>query len=233
MIELLTILFPIALLDSVSIVPLCIVVLVVLLAGPKPVLKSAAFILGIFVSYLACGVLVLLGLESVLDEVRAYTIRLWKSPETEELILQILIGIVLCAVGLRMALRGKKPTRQPVAIGMTTLQALGAGAALTIVGLPGAVPYLAAIDLVLREHLSLSREIVVLAYYNVVFVAPLAAIVGLRRVLGDRSQRFLDGTRRFLDTWGQRIIVVLLIVLGTVLIADGIGWFFDYPLIPV
>lgn len=233
MLELLTILTPIALLDSTSIVPLCIVILVVLLAGPRPLLKSASFILGIFVVYLACGMLVLLGLESVLDELRAYTIRLWKSPETEELILQMLIGLVLCAVGLRMAFRGKRSTEKPVATGMTTVQAFGAGAVLTIVGLPGAVPYLAAIELVLREHLSLKREILVLGYYNAVFVAPLAAIVGVHLALGERGRSVLDGTRRFLDAWGHRVILVLLIVLGALLIADAIGWFLGTPLIPV
>ncbi len=50
MIELLTILTPIGLLDSTSIIPLCIVFLVVLLTGPNPALKSFALILGIYVA---------------------------------------------------------------------------------------------------------------------------------------------------------------------------------------
>lgn len=233
MIELLTILTPIALLDSASIVPLCIVVMVVLLAGPRPVLKTTSFILGVFTVCFATGLLVLLGLGTVLDELGAYTIRLWKSPETEELILQMLIGLVLCAVGLRMALRKTKPTEKPVAKGMTAVQAFGAGAALTVIGLPAALPYLAAIELVLREHLSLKWEVVALGYYNAIFVAPLAALVGLHLVLGQRSREALLATQRFLDTWGERAIMLLLIVLGAVLVADAIGWFFGHPLIPV
>lgn len=233
MLELLTILTPIAVLDSVSIVPLCIVVMVVLLAGPRPVVRSLSFIFAIFVVYLACGMLVLLGLESALHELRAYTVRLWQSPETEELILQIVIGIVLCAVGLRMAFRGRKVAAKRVTGGMTTAQAFAAGAGLTIVGLPGAVPYLAAIELVLREHLGLKREIVALAYYNAVFVAPLGALVVLHLALGERGRGALEQTRRLLDTWGQRVLVVLLVALGLLLIADGIGWFLGYPLIPV
>ncbi len=233
MLELLAILTPIALLDSTSIVPMCIVVLVMLLAGPHPIFRSCSHILGIFVVYLACGALILLGLETVLDEIRAYTLRLWKNPETEEILLQILIGSVLCGLAVRMARSPKERVDKPVSSGMTAAQAFAAGAVLTVVGLPGAVPYIAAIDLILREDLDLVNQALVLGYYNVVFVAPLFAIVAVHGALGDRSQRVLDSIRRVLETWGQRVVVVLLFALGAVLVADGLGWLLGYPLIPV
>ena len=233
MVELLTVLTSIGLLDSASIIPLCIVTLVVLLAGPSPFLRSVALILGIFAVYFACGFLILLGLQSAFDEINAYAVRLWKAPETEELIFQILIGIILFAFGLRITRGRKKRAEKPVASSMTALQAVLAGAGLTIVGLPGALPYFAAIDLTLRAELTLMQRILVLGYYNIVFVAPLAAIVVLRLALGERSQSTLDEVKRFFDRWGQRVIVVLLMTLGVVLIVDGIGWVFGYPLIPV
>ena len=233
MVELLTVLTSIGLLDSASIIPLCIVTLVVLLAGPSPFLRSVALILGIFAVYFACGFLILLGLQSAFDEINAYAVRLWKAPETEELIFQILIGIILFAFGLRITRGRKKRAEKPVASSMTALQALLAGAGLTIVGLPGALPYFAAIDLTLRAELTLMQRILVLGYYNIVFVAPLAAIVVLRLALGERSQSTLDEVKRFFDRWGQRVIVVLLMTLGVVLIVDGVGWVFGYPLIPV
>ena len=233
MIELLTILTPIGLLDSISIVPLCIVVLVVLLAGPSPVLKSFALIAGIFAVYFACGLLILLGLQSAFDEINAYVVRLWKPPETEELVTQILLGIIMCAFGWRITTGRKKRAERPVASGMTAIQAALAGAGLTIVGLPGAVPYFAAIDLTLRADLTLLQQVLVLGYYNFVFVFPVAAIVVLRLAFGERSQRVLDGVKRFFDRWGQRVIVALLMTLGAILVLDGVGWFFGYPLIPV
>ncbi len=233
MVELLTVLTSIGLLDSASIIPLFIVTLVVLFAGPSPVLRSFALILGIFAVSFACGFLILLGLQSAFDEINAYAVRLWKAPETEELIFQILIGIILFAFGLRITRGRKKRAEKPVASSMTALQALLAGAGLTIVGLPGALPYFAAIDLTLRAELTLMQRILVLGYYNIVFVAPLAAIVVLRLALGERSQSTLDEVKRFFDRWGQRVIVVLLMTLGVVLIVDGVGWVFGYPLIPV
>ena len=233
MVELLLILTPIGLLDSISMIPICIVILVVLLAGPQPLLRSSALIVGIYATYIACGILILLGLQSVFDEISAYTLRLWKNPETEELILQVLIGVVLSAFGLRIATARKRRTVKPVASDMTIVQALLAGAGLTIVGLPGAVPYFAAIDLILRADVTVFQRMLALGYYNFVFVMPLAAIVALRLILGEHSTGILDAVKQFFDSWGQRLIVALLLILGVVLVVDGIGWFLGHPLIPV
>jgi len=109
----------VALLDSLSIIPLCIVFLIVLLAGPRPVVRSSAFLFGVFISYLAAGVLVMLGLQEIFDEVNAYLVRLWKSPYTEELILQIVLGAVLVAFGWRLAVHRAKHASEPTAEAMT------------------------------------------------------------------------------------------------------------------
>ncbi len=233
MTDLLVVLTPIGLLDSTSIIPLCIVLLVMLLAGPNPLVRSCALILGIFVAYLAFGLLVLFGLQTIIDEVEVYIDRLWTNPNLEELILQIIIGMVLCVVAWRMIAKDKKRADKPAPSSLTAVQAFTSGAVLTIVGLPGAVPYFAAIELTLRAELAMAEEIIALVFYNVVFVLPIAAIVVLRAILGDRSQRLFDRIKVFFDTWGQRVIVALLIVLGVILILDGIGWLVGYPLIPV
>lgn len=233
MTDLLVVLTPIGLLDSTSIIPLCIVLLVVLLAGPNPIVRSCALILGIFVAYLAFGLLVLLGLQTIIDQIDAYIDRLWTNPNLEELILQIIIGLVLCVVAWRMTAKDKKSVDKPAPSSMTAVQAFVSGAVLTIVGLPGAVPYFAAIELTMRAALTTAEEIMAIVFYNVVFVLPIAAIVVLRVILGHRSQRLLDGIKRFFDSWGQRVIVALLVILGVILILDGIGWLIGYPLIPV
>jgi len=233
MAELVLVLTPIALLDSTSIIPLCIVLLVILLGGPSPLFRSTALLAGIFVTYLACGLLVLFGLQSVFDAINAYALEVWKNPNTVELISQILIGFVLVVLGLRMARGRKQQTEKKAPTAVTASQAFVTGAGMTIVGLPGAVPYLAAIDLILRSDQTTGQAVMVLAVYNIVFVSPLAAIVALSLVLGERSQRLLHNIRGFFDRWGQRLIVSLMLVLGALLIMDGIGWVLGTPLIPV
>jgi hypothetical protein len=95
------------------------------------------------------------------------------------------------------------------------------------------VPYFAAIDLILRAEVTLLQRMLALGFYNFVFVSPLVAIVALRLTLGERSTDFLNAIKRFFERWGQRLIVALLLVLGVVLVADGIGWSPGHPLIPV
>lgn len=231
--ELIFVLIPIALLDSTSIIPLCIVVLVMLLAGPNPVARSAAHILGVYLVYFACGLLIMLGLQSAFDQINTYALRLWKFPETGELIGQILIGGLLLAFGLRIARGSEAQAEKALTGSMTALQALIAGGGLTIVGFPGAVPYFAAIDLALRADVSLQERILALGIYNLFFVLPLGLVVMLRLVLGERSKAPLEAVKGFFDRWGQRVIVVLFMVLGAVLLVDGIGWLLGYPLIPV
>ena len=232
MAELLAILTPIGFLDSTTFVPLCIALLVTLLAGSRPVLHSAALILSIFVVYFVSGLLILLGLQSIFDEISARAARIWTDPETEELIFQILLGIALCVFGARIAARRRKSDKK-FATGMTLIQVLLAGAGLALVGLPGSVTYLAAIDLILRAELALAQESMALGFYNVVYVLPLAVIVFVRLALGERSQGVFDATKLFFDRWGQRVIVALLIVFGLILVVDGIGWLLGHPLIPV
>ena len=53
MASLLWVVAPIALLDSTSITPLCIVPLIMLLSGKQPILRSSAFLLGIFATGMA------------------------------------------------------------------------------------------------------------------------------------------------------------------------------------
>ena len=233
MLSVFLILLPIALLDSTSIIPICIVPLVILLSGPNPVGRSAALLFGVFLIYVIVGLLILFGLRQAFDAIDAYVLRVWQHPNAEELIFQIIVGIVLVAVGLRMAWGRRARKEKPTPSSMTGRQAFVAGVVMAIVGLPGAVPYLAAIDLIIRSDLSIAQSVVLIGLYNVIFVAPLIGILVLRLALGDRSEAFLDRTRSFLSRWGRRVVVFLMIAFGLILVADGIGWFLGTPLIPV
>ena len=232
MLDLLAVLTPIGLLDSASMIPISIVMLAVLLTGPSPLVKSTALLFGIFIAYLACGLLILLGLQNLFDQLSVYTLRVWKNPETEELVFQILIGIVLCVFGVRIATARKRRAQKQVASVMTAGQVGLSGAVVTLTGLPGALPYIAAIDLILRSDVTLLQQTLAVGYYNVVFVLPMVVIVVLCLIAGERSRAILDAIRSFIDAWGQRLIVILLLILGITLIADGVGWLLGRPLLP-
>lgn len=231
--HLLLILAPIALLDSLSMVPLCLVPLAGLLGGPHGTGRSFALIAGVFAVYLASGALVLLGLQAVFEALGAWVDRVWREPEAEELGLQILLGVGLCALGTRMLFRSRS-AREPTAFtAMTATQAFVAGALLTVAGLPGAVPYFAAIDLILRAEITATGQWIALTVYNLVFVAPLVLLVAVARLAGPRGAALLEAIRDFLGRWGPRLLGAALVFLGIALMVDGVGWILGRPLFPV
>jgi cytochrome c biogenesis protein CcdA len=233
MIVLVPALTTIALVDSLSIVPLCIVVLLVLLAGDRPYPRAGAFLAGIFVSYLAAGFAILFGLNALFEQLDAYFTRLWRQPDPEELVLQIIIGVVLVVCAIVMARRRKGQEKPEFSASMSPWRIFLLAAGLNMIGLPGALPYLGAIDLVLRADLPPPAMALALVHYNVVFIIPLAAIVAVRAIWAERSAPIFDAVTRFFDTWGRRLLVALILILGVVLVVDGIGWFVGHPLIPV
>jgi hypothetical protein len=236
MLELLATLTPIALVDGLSIVPLCVLPIAVLLGGRRPWIGSLAFVLGIAVPYSAVGVAIAVGLGSVFDAVGEWAARWMSAPTTIELLVQIVIGIVALAGGFRL-LGGRRPPgrgeSQPpepeVGPGAAFLFAAG----MMMTGMPGALPYFAAIDQILRAGVGLQGEMAALGYYNLVIVLPLLGLMAIRAVFPQRSRTIFDRVAAFMTTWGPRVFAALLLLLGAVLIADGVGFLYGYPLLPV
>ncbi|MDG2306845.1 MAG: GAP family protein [Candidatus Binatia bacterium] len=233
MTALFTVLTSIALLDSTSIVPLCIAPLVALLAGKRPYLGAASLLLGIFVVYFGFGILVLLGLGAVSDQLNGWVESLWRAPETSEIWLQIAIGLILLVFGYRMANARQSRGERGATLVMSPLQGFTLGAGLTLVGLPGAVPFFAAADQILQADLSIAGGIGALLYYNAVFLFPLCMIPLIRFVFPTQSEAIFARIARFFDVWGRGLIIALLILLGAILTIDGVGWLLGTPLIPV
>lgn len=233
MTTLILVLTSIALLDSTSIVPLCIAPLVALLSSDRPFLGATSLLFGVFVVYFAFGILTLLGLGALFDQINEWVGSLWREPETIEIWLQIAIGLVLSFFGYRMANARESRGERGASLVMSPLQGFTLGAGLTLVGLPGALPFFAAADQILRADLSLAGGIAALLYYNVVFLFPLATIVLVRVFFRQQSEAVFAAISRFFDIWGRRLIIALLILLGAVLTIDGVGWLIGSPLIPV
>ncbi|MCK5405826.1 MAG: GAP family protein, partial [Candidatus Krumholzibacteria bacterium] len=204
MIALLAILAPISLLDSTSMVPISIVPITTILAGRRALSGAIAFIAGIFVTYAAVGVLAVMGLDAVFTRLNAEFTRAWKHPDTLDFALQIVIGVVLIVIGQRMAnaRRSKERVAPP---DVTPWQAFTFASGLVIVGLPGAIPYFAAVDQMLQADLSAPQTVLAVLFYNLIFVAPLVAIVVIRQLMGTRADGLLAAITRFMETWGRRV----------------------------
>lgn len=223
----------IALLDSTSMVPLCIAPLAALLAGERPLVGAGAFLGGIGIVYFLFGVVVLLGLEALFDGLNAWLERFMREPETVEICVQIAIGLVLIVFGYRMTAARETRGDRGASEVLSRSEGFAIGAGLTIVGLPGAVPFFAAADQIMRTDPSPTTGLLWLLYYVLVFLFPLSTIVLVHALVPGRSAVIFKAIGRFFEAWGRRVVVVLLIVLGAILAVDGVGVLLGYPLIPV
>ncbi len=231
--SLLAVLGSIALLDSTSMLPLAIPVLIALLAGPRPYLASAAYLGGILAVYLPAGVALALGIDAILDRVQPEIERFLTQPTTLHALLQVAVGAAMVAFAWKLA--GARESRGEAGAdeGLSPGGAFALGAGSTALGMPGAFPYVAAIDRLLLADPSASGAALALLYYNAVFLAPLAAIPLARALAGERADRVLRRLAPLVDRWGRRLVIAVLLAIGLVGVADGVGLLLGHPLLPI
>lgn len=233
MTELLTILTTIALLDSTSIVPVATMPLVTMLSSKRPLLTSLSFLAGIFLTYFACSLLAYAGLDGLFDALGVWFDGWKTNPDTPDLYLETALGALMVVFALLMCRPGRKPQKKREPKSISPAGVFLFGAFLMLIGMPGALPMFAAIDMILRADPPGITAALILLYYVFVFILPLVAIVMIRVVAGDRSEPVFDAINRFLSVWGRRIVIIVLFVLGLALLADGIGWMLGRSFIPI
>lgn len=219
--SLLAYLVAIAALDSLN--PTTTAIQIYLLSTPKPVPRSVSFITGVFITYWTAGLAVTLGASQL-------TINLPGLPPLQMYTLQLIIGIVLLLVGWNLnklavdSQEAKRPAQ------LTIAQTFLFGSAATLWDFPTALPYLAAIERIVRSQFDLFTTMGILAIYNIIFVLPLIVLLGLYIYLGERSTSLMHRFNRSIQKWGPKILRVLLIGLGILLIADCIAFALGHPI---
>lgn len=169
-----------ALADSVN--PSAIVVTLYLLstAGTRAAGQVLTYVAAIFATYLLLGVVMLLGLETVLPSVSG--------------LLSGRAGFVLQgAIGLALVIYAWRTPAGPAAAPAVTRPSAGTFAALAMLGvtvtvmeLPTAIPYLAAIALITDAALPLASWLPLLVVYNLIFVMPPLVLLAGHLLLQDR-----------------------------------------------
>lgn len=234
MLSLIAILITIALLDSTSMIPIALVPLVAIMAGSRPLIGSLGFIAGIFFVYFLSGLVLLIGFDMVLDVISPTLSRIWNQPYTAELILQFIIGVVLLIAAWKQYKQAEKDTPdRPTEELMSPARAFALGASLTVIGMPGAIPYFGAIEQILRADPGLTGELIALLTYNLAFVAPFIGCLLVRLLAKKQSDAIFSAISDLTQRWGKAIVIIAMALLGLTLMADAIGWFLGMPLLPV
>ena len=162
-----------AVIDSIN--PSAIVVTLWLLsvARQQAAVQVVTYVGAIFVTYLLLGVLMVAGIGVVLPSVGDVLRR------PPGLIVQSLVGLALLVYGLTAS---AKPPSSPVVSRPSTrtyAALLLLGVAVTAMELPTAIPYFAAIALIVEAELPMRVWVPLLGLYNVIFVLPpIALLVG-------------------------------------------------------
>ena len=223
----------IGILDTISITPLAIVPLLAALGSARPLPTAGSLLAGIFIPYLAIGVLLLLGLSELFDVLTERFDQWLHRPDTLDMWLQLVIGVVALSAGFKLARSRENDDDRGAGEAIGVGRAFSIGFALTVVGIPGAVPYFAAIDQLLRADLALPGILGGLLYYNAICAAPLMAVTVVRVVLGERSDALFQRLAAWIGRVSHRAIVISLLVLGAILTLDAIAWQLGHPLIVV
>jgi cytochrome c biogenesis protein CcdA len=213
MIELLVVVGTIGLLDGIN--PTTLAPALFLASGPSPRRRLAAFTAGVFGVSLVGGLAIALGPGQLLLAAVPNP-----TPRAKHIIEAILGGVLLAGAAATWLLRHRlEQATEKMPGDASSAAALGGG--IMAVELPTAVPYFGAIAAIVGSGHSIGAQILLIAYYNVLFVLPLLAILGALTYAGPRA---LEMVRRAGDWLRRRtapLLTLLLTGAGTVLLGLG------------
>ncbi len=214
MIEILAGLTPILLVDVVN--PILFGFMVVAAGTSRPVLLSSSLLLGHTAAYVAAGIGLAMGLDTLIERL--------ENQHDIDFLISLCLGLVCLALAIPAKQPAQKKTEEDVA-DITPLSALGWGAVVNFVGIPFALPYFAALSQITTAEISSAEALLVLLGYNLIYALPFAVVPLLVALSGDASQPILQRVNTFLDRISGILMPDMLGLLGLFLVADAVIYF--------
>jgi cytochrome c biogenesis protein CcdA len=190
-----------------------------LATAPNRVRRVTEFTLGVFLVTLAGGIVLAIGPGRLL-------IDLVPHPQgTVRHIIELVAGIVLLVIAAGLwSGRHKLARRELPGRRSDSGSAFIAGASIAGVELPTAAPYFAVIAATEASNSSVPDKIFMLTLYNIAFVVPLLAIIGVLIFGGSRADRLLAAGGEWLQQRWPAVLAGLLIFVGGLLaVFGGVG----------
>lgn len=215
MLRLIGLVVSIGLADSMN--PSTIAPALYLAAGERPLQNVSQFTAAVFGTYAVGGALIVLGPGEGL-------LALVPHPDaTARYIAETVAGaVMLVAAALLWRSRARlRARRLPSPSGNSRSSAL-LGLTITIVELPTALPYFAAIAAVVGSGLGLGHQLLLVLIYNVCFVLPLLAIVATVAIAGEGAEQILRRARDGLQRHWPEILAGLALVVGLFVVVLGV-----------
>lgn len=219
--DVLVIVLGLALVDSIN--PSALAITLYLLAQERPVPKILAYVAGIFSAYVALGVFLMLGLDTALHTIGGVR----EHPVVYGV--QAAVGLSLLVYALSAKAETQDPNKQKTRL--PAASKLGgmfvAGVLITFVESSTALPYLAAIGVLLHAGVGPAVWIPMLLTYNLIFVLPPLALLVLATIGGNLFKRRFATWREKLARHSRETWLWVLGIVGFILTADALMYFFD------
>jgi cytochrome c biogenesis protein CcdA len=188
-----------------------------LASGPRPRSALTEFTLGVFAVNFVGGAIIALGPGQAL-------LALVPHPNaTTRYILEMVAGTVMLIAGVVLWRRRERLARRelptPSSEGRSSFLL---GATISVVELPTAFPYFAAIAAIVGSGLGPGRQTIALVIYNLCFVLPLLLMILTITVAGDRAGPILTRAREALQRRWPAVLAGLALVAGAFVLALGI-----------
>ena len=208
---------------GVGLSPIPIIAIVLMLATPRARVNGPAFMVGWLAGLALVGGVVLLvagSLDAGGDD----------GPATWVSILKLVLGLLLLLLGVKQW-RGRPRGDEEAALPkwMTTIDHFGPGKALGFGALlSGANPKnllltVGAAAAIAGTDIEPGQETIALAVFIVIGTIGVGGPVLIYFVLGERSQKLLDGLKSWMAANNAVIMAVLILVIGAKLLGDGIS----------
>ena len=218
MFELILIFLPILAADVIN--PVLLAAQIYAFGSKKPLLNSWLVLFGWFSVYFTSGVLLAIGLESIMEFL--------DNPRPIDFYIESIVAVLLIFFGLKMLLQKKKAGEEKdfgQADSLTGWGAFGIGASINLIGLPFAIPYFAAIDQLLKANFGWIDSLIALIIYNFLYLLPFIVLVLIRIILGTKSAGLFEKINGWMEKIGKVLLPGMMIALAIVLIVDAYLYF--------
>ncbi len=218
--ELILILIPLLIVDMIN--PVLFAGVVYGLGSRHPVINTWNILVSFFLSYFLAGLI----FAETLDLITRYA----EIPLFVDYILEFIIALLLLYFARKMYKSGDEHRERKLVEDkdMSAWEAVIMGLTINIVGLPFALPYLAAIDQILKFGINPYVIFCVLLAYNIIYILPFASMVIIRWIYQKESNHIFETINAWIHRVTEKYLPFLFLFIGLLLLEDCISYFLGY-----
>lgn len=210
-------LIPILLTDIIN--PILFYAVLMTLKEKSPLKAGGILLASYFVFYFLTGVIFVLGMEVLYD---VFTLS-----DTWDYVIEAIAAALLLYMAYQ-SYYGNEPHEVQKQEQRGSLQWMRFALQVHIVGLPVAVPYLAAADVILKADIGYSGALFALFIYNIGYILPFLLFLLTGAFLHATSPNFVKRSHQVMDFLSERVMPVLFVVIALVLVEDILSYFIGY-----